>query len=203
MGFSPCIPDIQPVTDAPTRFSPHQARFVYRILETIGKNNLYTTLLASHRLIHTKQRFTLKVYRFDIYATPGEREKQQTRILRDSEALQRLGDHPNIARAHPPFPWQDDQIVLPLDWIDGYSLRGLLEGSEPLTFPRKTDIVRQMCAGLAYAHRNGVIHRDIRPENVIVPAEGPVKLVNFDCARVEGDNLQSIASRDVNWTSAM
>jgi len=85
--------------------------------------------------------------------------------------------------------------VLPLDWVDGYSLRGLLEAGEPLPFARKIDIVRQVCEGLAYAHRNGVIHRDIRPDNVIVPAQEPVKLVNFDCARVEGDNLRTIASR--------
>jgi serine/threonine protein kinase len=85
--------------------------------------------------------------------------------------------------------------VLPLEWIDGYSLRGLLDANEPLRFSRKIDIVRQVCEGLAYAHRNGVIHRDVRPDNVIVPAQGPVKLVNFDCARVEGDDLQTIATR--------
>jgi len=167
----------------------------YLVLETIGRNNLYTTWLARHRLIHTRNRFVLKVYHFDIYASSYERRRQQERILRDAEALHRLAGHPNIVRAHLPFPWQDNQIVLPLEWVDGYSLRGLLDADEPLTFSRKIDIVRQVCEGLVYAHRNGVIHRDVRPDNVIVPSQGPVKVVNFDCARVEGDNLQTIASR--------
>jgi tRNA A-37 threonylcarbamoyl transferase component Bud32 len=167
----------------------------YRILEAIGKNNLYNTWLAKHRLVRTQGHFILKIYHFDIYADSDTRRKQRERILRDAEALHRLADHPNIVLAHLPFPWRDNQIVLPLEWVDGYSLRGLLEANEPLTFSRKVDIVRQVCEGLAYAHRNGVIHRDVRPDNVIVPSQGPVKLVNFDCARVEGDNLQTIASR--------
>jgi len=167
----------------------------YEVLETIGKNDLYTTLLARRRLIHTRNRFILKVYHFDVYAKPDERRKQRERLLRDAEALHRLAGHPNVVQAHLPFPWQDNQVVLPLDWVDGYSLRGLLDAGEPLTFARKTDIVRQVCEGLAYAHRNGVIHRDVRPDNVIVPAQEPVKLVNFDCARVEGGNLRTIASR--------
>ena len=180
------------------QFRPlHRQREIgdYVVLETIGKNNLYTTCLARHRLIHTQSRFVLKVYHFDIYAGPEERRRQQERILRDAEALHRLADHPNIARAHLPFPWQDNRIVLPLEWVDGYSLRGLLDSDEAVTFSRKIDIVRQVCEGLAYAHCNGVIHRDVRPDNVIVPANAPVKLVNFDCARVEGDDLQTIATR--------
>jgi tRNA A-37 threonylcarbamoyl transferase component Bud32 len=167
----------------------------YQVLETIGRNNLYTTWLARHRLIHTRDRFVLKVYHFDIYASSDERRKQRERILRDAEALHRLAGHSNIVRAHLPFPWQNNQIVLPLEWIDGYSLRGLLDTDEPLRFARKIDIVRQVCEGLAYAHRSGVIHRDVRPDNVIVPVQGPVKLVNFDCARVEGDDLRTIATR--------
>jgi serine/threonine protein kinase len=167
----------------------------YHVFHNLERNNLYTTWLARHRLIHTQGRFVLKAYHFDIYASPDERRRQRERILRDAEALHRLAGHPNIVQAHLPFPWQDNQIVLPLEWVDGYSLRGLLDAGEALAFSRKIDIVRQVCEGLAYAHGNGVIHRDVRPDNAIVPSQGPVKLVNFDCARVKGDNLRTIATR--------
>ena len=180
------------------KFRPlHRQREIgnYLVLEAIGRNNLYATWLARHRLIHTQNRFILKVYHFDIYASSDERRKQQERVLRDAEALHRLAGHHNIVQAHLPFLWQNNQIVLPLEWVDGYSLRGLLDAGEALSFSRKIDIVRQACEGLAYAHRNGVIHRDIRPDNVIIPSQGPVKLVNFDCARVEGEDLLTIASR--------
>jgi len=88
------------------QFRPfHRQREIgdYVVLETIGSNNLYTTLLARHRLIHTRNRFVLKVYHFDIYAKPDERHRQQERILRDAEALHRLADHPNIMHICP-FP---------------------------------------------------------------------------------------------------
>jgi hypothetical protein len=167
----------------------------YRVLETIGKNNLYTLLLAEHRLIHTQGRFTLKVYSFDVYASPEARHDQQERLLRDANALHRLGAHPNIVRAHPPFPWGDNSIVLPLDWVEGYSLRGLLDTGQQLDFARAVDIICQVGQGLSYAHSCGVIHRDLHPDNIIVPRQGPLKLVNFDCARVEGGDMDTIATR--------
>ena len=84
----------------------------YRVLHTIGKNNLYTTLLAEHRLLSTQEHFLLKVYSFNIYTTPETRHKQKEWILRDANALHRLAGHPNIAKAYTPFPWKDNQIVL-------------------------------------------------------------------------------------------
>jgi serine/threonine protein kinase len=146
--------------------------------------------------IHTQSRFVLKVYNFDLCATETTREKQRQRILRAADALHRLKSHPNIVEAHPPFPWQDNQIVLPVEWVDGYSLRGLLDSGTELELSRRLDIVHQIGAGLQHAHGQGVIHRDVRPDNVIVPHQGAVKLVNFDCARIEGDDdLQTISSQ--------
>lgn len=165
----------------------------YLVLSTVGKNNLYTTLLAEHRLLSTHERFLLKVYSFDIYTTPETSHKQKEWILRDANALHRLAGHPNIARAYIPFPWRDNQIVLPLEWIDGHSLRGLLATNTEIEFGRKIDILCQTCDGLNFAHNNGVIHRDIRPENIIVPYLQPVKLVNFDCSRVV--DMETLRSR--------
>lgn len=166
----------------------------YRILDTIGKNNLYTTFLAEHRLIRTQGRFTLKVYALNLYASEQTRQKQEEWILRDANALHRL-DHPNIVRAHMPFPWQDKQIVLPIEWVDGYSLRGLLDEGLKIDFKQRVNIIQQIGQALAHAHNQNIIHRDVRPDNIIVPQTGYVKLVNFDCARVEGDDMRTIATR--------
>lgn len=167
----------------------------YSVLELISRNQLYATYLAKNKLIQSPGRFALKVYSPDPYASDVERTKQREWILRDGNALFRLNGHPNIVRAHPPFPWESNRIVLPLDWVDGYSLRALIDAKELLTQARKLDIARQVCQGLNFAHKHGVIHRDVRPDNVIVPREGDVKLVNFDCARIEGGDMATIASR--------
>lgn len=165
----------------------------YQVLQTIGKNNLYTTLLAEHRAIR-KKRFTLKVYNLSFHEDTQTRAKHVEWMLRDANALQQLAGHENIVRANTPF-WDDTRLVLPLEWVEGYSLRGLLEAGANLDFTRTVDIVRQVCIGLQYAHSHGVIHRDVRPENIIVPNAGPVKLVNFDCARIEDADMPTIASR--------
>lgn len=180
------------------QFQPlHRANEIgeYVVKETLSQNELYSTYLAEHRLLPATTRFMLKVYHLDLYAEPQEQERQRAWILRDSNALLRLEGHPNIVQAHPPFPWQSNQIVLPLDWVDGYSLRGLLKSQKPLAFRSKIEIARQVCKGLKHAHTNGVIHRDLCPENIIVSRKGTVKLTNFDCARIEGGGLATIASR--------
>ncbi len=165
----------------------------YRILQTIGKNNLYTTLLAEHVAIR-KKRFTLKVYHSSFYSSTQTRARQLELMVRDANALQQLAGHENIVRASAPF-WDEDRLVLPLEWVEGYSLRGLLEARANLPYTRIIDIARQVCLGLQYAHQHGIIHRDIRPENIIIPTTGPVKLVNFDCARIEDADVPTIASR--------
>jgi tRNA A-37 threonylcarbamoyl transferase component Bud32 len=165
----------------------------YRVIQTIGKNNLYTTLLAEHVAIR-KKRFTLKIYNLSFYENTQTRAKQVELMVRDANALQQLAGHANIVRASTPF-WDENRLVLPLEWVEGYSLRGLLEAGTPLAFARQVDIVRQVCIGLRYAHSQRIIHRDVRPENIIIPTAGPVKLVNFDCARIEDADVPTIASR--------
>jgi tRNA A-37 threonylcarbamoyl transferase component Bud32 len=167
----------------------------YRVIDTVAKNNLYTTFLAEHRLLSTGDRFILKAYSFNIYADPAIQAKQKERILRDANTLHLLAGHPNIAEASQPFPWEDNKFVLPVRWINGFSLRGLLDAGTELSFESRLEIVRQAAEGLHYAHMHGVVHRDVRPDNIIVPVNGPIKLVNFDFARIESVNFQTIATQ--------
>jgi hypothetical protein len=167
----------------------------YRVIETVGKNNLHTTLLAQHKLLQINNLFLLKVYSFNVYDSPESQAKQRDWILRDATALLKLNRHNNIVQAYPPFAWLDNQIVLPVEWADGYSLKGLLAANEKIDFHRKLDIIQQLFDAIKFAHENNIIHRDIRPENIIIPKNGPVKLVNFDCAHFEDNNMRTIATR--------
>lgn len=167
----------------------------YLVIDTISRNSLYATFLARHKLLQFPARFGLKVYSLDLYANEHERARQREVILRDANALSCLGDHPNIVRAHPPFPWESNRIVLPLDWVDGYSLRDMMERKESLPLDVKLQIARGLGRGLEYAHQHGVLHRDIRPENILIERSHESKLINFDCARIEGGDWPTIASR--------
>jgi len=168
----------------------------YLVLETIEKNRLYTSYFAKHKLLKTIERYLLKVYDFNIYASIVEQKKQQTLIQRDAEALSRLGSHRNIAAAMPPFYWQDNRLVLPMRWVDGFSLRSIIDENLLVAFSQKLSIARQIGEGLSYAHKNGIIHRNLHPKSVrVLEDEYLVKLVDFDYSHIEEDDMQTIATR--------
>lgn len=166
----------------------------YKVLETLGRNELFSTVLCEHKLLRPARKYALKIYGLKIYASEEEQSRHRARILRDANMLFNLPAHPSLARAAPPFPWEGDQIVLPTEWVEGPTLRTVLSQGT-LDRRRAVRILAQLCDLLVHIHRNDVVHRDICPENIIVPSEGPVMLVNFDCARMEGSDLTTIATR--------
>jgi serine/threonine protein kinase len=167
----------------------------YRILEQVNRNELYTSLIGEHKLLGGSKKYILKVYTLKIYDNDEEQQQHRSRILREAQALAEMPLHPNIVRAAPPFPAGDENIVLPLEWVNGLSLRGLLDNKDTAgTVPVK-QVLLDLCSALAHVHRCGVVHRDVRPDNVIVCADGTARLVNFDCAHLSGQTASTIASR--------
>lgn len=167
----------------------------YRLLQQVNTNDLYTTLIAEHKLLGGGRRYMLKVYTLNIYDTLEEQKRHRDRVLRDANALFELPPHPNLVRANPPFPSGDDKIALPLEWVDGRALRGLLDDREEAGKIPIRNVLTSLCSVLAHVHAHGVIHRDLRPDNVIVCPDCSIRLVNFDCARLGGGSMGTIATR--------
>jgi serine/threonine-protein kinase len=112
------------------------------------------------------------------------------RFLREEEIGRRL-EHPNVVRAL--APREQTRMYLALEYVEGSSLRALLRASGPIAPERALSIARQLCGALAYLHRNGVVHRDVKPENVVlVPPEGAVKLLDFGIALLD-------SARRITW----
>jgi serine/threonine protein kinase len=103
-----------------------------------------------------------------------------------------LGTHPNLVHTGDMFAWNDDSFVEPVEYLErGRTLEMLLDkGIEgKMTWQVKTRIIKGVAAGLAHAHRRGVVHRDVRPRNILV-APNAVKLANFEIAFIpEAPNL--------------
>lgn len=166
---------------------------LYEVIERINQTETRTVFMAKHRYIKTRPKTILKVFHFDMYTSPEERERQIERIFHDQDACRLLGAHPNLIDTSDMFAWEDNKFVLPTEYIDNARpLAMLLEQQEDrgVTWKEKADWIAKMARGLQHAHSRGVIHRDLRPMNVVIAPKGIVKLVNFDLAKVKGSPIQ-------------
>lgn len=164
---------------------------LYEIIEKMNQTERRTVYLARHRYLKSRPKTVLQVYHFDPYLKEQERNSQIEAIFHDQEALSHVSNHPNIIHSGEMFAWEGNEFVLPHEFIEeAQTLRMLIDDeSEALTWAQKRRIVSGTARGLEHAHEHGVIHRDIRPLNIVAaPKEGIVKLVNFDLALIGGDH---------------
>lgn len=103
------------------------------------------------------------------------------RFRDEAEALARLA-HPNVVRMQTSFAWGRDLCIV-LDYIEGDSLADLLARSGPLPVPRAIELIKGVLDGLDHAHQNGVIHRDVKPSNILLDAAGVPLLCDFGIAK--------------------
>ena len=103
------------------------------------------------------------------------------RFRREAQAAANLS-HPNIV---PVFDWGEDggTYFIVMEYVDGRPLSSILRTAGPLHPDRAAEIAADVAAALSYAHRHGVIHRDVKPGNVLITEEGTVKVTDFGIAR--------------------
>ncbi len=110
-----------------------------------------------------------------------------SRFIREAQAVAKL-NHPNIVSIYD-IGKEDEKQFFVIEFVDGMSLRGLME-----TYPEgKCDIqtvlriATDVCGALQFAHSHGVLHRDVKPENILVTQEGVAKLMDFGLAKMLGE----------------
>jgi len=103
------------------------------------------------------------------------------RFRREAQAAANLS-HPNIV---PVFDWGEDTgtYFIVMEFIDGRPLSSILKSAGPLSAERTADIGSHVAAALGYAHKHGVVHRDVKPGNVLITDDGQVKVTDFGIAR--------------------
>lgn len=169
-------------------FTTHPAKKVrqiglYDIVNKMDQDDRFTVFLARHRFIQTQPLTVLKVYHLDVYSTFAEKQYRIREIFHSHDAMRILGMHPNLVRCGDIFAWNDDSFVEPVGYIEGGQLLEWMldkRSERALTWDEKTRIIKGVAAGLAHAHKHGIIHRDVRPRNIVIAPGGVVKLGNFD-----------------------
>lgn len=169
---------------------------LYDIVEKLDQDDRFTAFLAKHRYIQSQPLTVLKVYHLDVYATADEKQYRIREIFHSHDAMRILGVHPNLVRCGDMFTWNDDSFVEPVGYVQGGQLLEWLldkHSERTLTWEEKTRIIKGLAAGLAQAHKHGVVHRDVRPRNIVIAPGGVVKLGNFDLAFIPNAQSVSIA----------
>src|SRR5262249_15244556 len=108
---------------------------------------------------------------------------------REQDIGERL-DHPGIVKVFP--AGKRSRRYLAMEFIDGRSLRAIMQDEKRLPTARALDIARQVAEILVYMHAHGIVHRDLKPENLLLTADGKVKLLDFGIALDE-------AARRLTW----
>ena len=111
----------------------------------------------------------------------GEEELHQ-RFQREAEAIGRLS-HPHIVTVYD-MGDAEGQLYMAMELLEGHDLRRLVETGRGIPLVDRVRVLAQICDGLAYAHPRGVVHRDVKPANILVTTKGQVKLLDFGLARV-------------------
>jgi eukaryotic-like serine/threonine-protein kinase len=115
---------------------------------------------------------------------PAEQCGQLQRRLRSEAATVARLNHPNIIAIHDVVVWHDTPCIV-MEYVEGWTLAHLITGS-PLVPAQAIHIVLQMCDALEYAHALGVVHRDIKPGNILMSETGLAKLGDFSIAQLTG-----------------
>jgi serine/threonine-protein kinase len=111
------------------------------------------------------------------------------RFYREAQAAGRL-QHPNIVIIYD-LGEADGLPYIAMEFLEGNSLEKLIQNTPNMPLGQKLDIIIQLCRGLEFAHKNGVVHRDVKPGNIIVMTDGTVKVVDFGIVRLSSTSMTS------------
>ena len=166
----------------------------FKVLETLSLRDQVSEYLARNILLPDSPPARLRVFSYNPYLPENELIQHQARIRREAESLQKIGHHPNIIplRNFDAVPEDPNLLMEITDWSESGTLRDLINGKSPLSIERKLDMAIGIVSGLKAAHVAGVIHRDLRPENILIGVDDAPRLMNFDHARFEKPGSQTI-----------
>lgn len=147
----------------------------YVIERKIARGGMADVFLARDRLLDRP--VALKVLFPELSVDPSFVE----RFRREAQNAAKLS-HPNVVSV---YDWGEDEntYYIVMEYLDGRSLSAVLRDDGPLDAVSAGRIGEEVAAALSFAHRNGVIHRDVKPGNVLIDARGSVKVTDFGIAR--------------------
>ncbi len=167
----------------------------YEIQAIIGRGGMGTVYRARDQ--HLEEVVALKLILPQLVPMGGilDRFKHETRLARQLS-------HPNIIKVYD-LGQYEDVTYLSMEYLEGTDLRHVIQEHGGLPIPRAVEIAKQICAGLAFAHESGVIHRDIKPHNIFLNKRGRVKLLDFGLAKAIDVSQVSLSGQAIGTPAYM
>jgi len=129
----------------------------------------------------------IKIVRVDQFATVNEKAEMRLRFAREATAAGKLS-HPNIVTVFQ-LGEQGDLQYLVMELVDGWSLEKALSNGIPQDRGVYLSILSQVAGALDYAHSKGIVHRDVKPANIMVRRDGKIKITDFGIARIASQTV--------------
>jgi len=152
----------------------------YRVLAPLGRGGMGIV----YRAEDTRLGRLVALKFLPVELTAGANEAR-ARFVQEARAASGL-DHPNICTIHEVDESADGRLFLAMAYYEGETIRQQLDRA-PIALPTALDWSGQIAQGLSKAHESGIVHRDVKPQNVMVTRDGLVKILDFGLAKLTGD----------------
>ena len=154
----------------------------YEVVRELGKGAMGIVYLAKDPLIG--RLVALKTIRAAVHADDDETKEFQQRFIREAQAAGIL-NHPSIVTVHD--IGQDEASAvsfIAMEYVEGHNLKEVLNQGRALTFEQIGDIIAQVAEALDFAHAKGIVHRDVKPANIILVDGTRAKITDFGIAKI-------------------
>ncbi|MBN1955031.1 MAG: Stk1 family PASTA domain-containing Ser/Thr kinase [Anaerolineae bacterium] len=165
----------------------------YQLLELVGSGGMAVVYKGVDSLLHRP--VAIKILREAYASDPAFLARFQT----EARSAAQL-DHPNVVTVYD-VGQDGNRHYIVMEYVDGEDLKSLIRREGRLGVDRAVDIATQIAAGVGHAHKTGIIHCDIKPQNVMVTREGVVKVTDFGIARALSES--GLTDPDVVWGSPL
>ena len=145
----------------------------YKIIKKIGAGGMANVYLATDLIL--EREVAVKMMSLDFQEDKDSLRRFQREALSTTELT-----HPNIVNIYD--VGEGDQPYIVMEHVDGMDLKQYIRENHPIPYQKAIDIMEQILNGIAYAHKNDVIHRDIKPHNILINKDGNIKITDFGIA---------------------
>ncbi len=147
----------------------------YELIEIIGEGGMSTVYKARDRILD--RIVAVKILKDEFSKDKGFVEKFKTEALSAASI-----SHPNIVNIYD-VGQENDVHYIVMEYVDGKTLKDIIRKHAPLPINQAIDIAIMVCDGVHHAHEKGIVHRDIKPHNILITEQGMVKVADFGIAR--------------------